>query len=378
MSKTIKYSYCVNENNELVHISNMTSETKHGSQLYCLQCGHVMIPKLGEKRVRHFAHKQSYACDGESYLHKLAKRKIREKFMSSETFPIVFNRQTYCSEKDNCRFFSSEECGQESVRVKSDLKQWEGKVVYDTCEEEIKIGEFRPDLLLTCSTMPKRVPVFIEIFKTHQSEEPKITSGNKIIETFKIESEADIENIIKNGFVEQINCVTYNFEPKIQAKRLTSSAPVKRFALSSNGIARIYNYTDVRCDQLNNKINSNSIIELNIIDSSRYKYSENVDVESREAAWDIMTYFRMGLMYLKHKGMDVRNCILCRFYCYNEFVGKHICVRYKKLNLRDSHPEQNYAQNCPSYRIDQEYLKITYAQLKKEVTEVSGENSQEQ
>lgn len=377
MSKTIKYSYCVNEKNELVHISDITNVTKHGSQLYCLQCGHVMIPKLGEKRVRHFAHKQSYACDGESYLHKLAKRKIREKFMSSETFPIVFNRQTYCSEKDNCRFFSSEECGQESVRVKSDLKQWEGKVVYDTCEEEIKIGEFRPDLLLTCSTMPKRVPVFIEIFKTHQSEEPKITSGNKIIETFKIESEADIKNIIKNGFVEQINCVTYNFEPKIQAKRLTSLAPVKRFVLKSNGIARIYNYMDVRCDQLNCRFDPDSEIELNIIDYSRYT-DENRDDNKLEEAYDIMTYFRKGLMYLKHKGMDIRNCILCRFYCYNGFVGKHICVRYKKLNLRDSHPEQNYAQNCPSYRIDQEYLKITYAQLKKEVTEVSGENSQEQ
>lgn len=370
MTKTIKYSYCINEKNELVHISDITNETRRSSKLYCLQCGLEMVPKLGSgAREKHFAHKQECACNGESYLHKLAKRKIREKFMSSETFPVEFSSKRYCREKDKCSFFSSEWCCEE-ISVKRDLKKWEGKVIYDTCEEEIKIGDFRPDLLLTCSTMPKRVPVFIEIFKTHRSDESKINSGYKIIETNRIESETDIESFIRNGFLEHYNCMTYNFEPKMKAKRLTASAPVKRFVLSSNDIARIDKYRDVRCDQLNKKINSNSIIELNIKDNSRYKYSENMDMESLMAAWDIMTYLRKGLMYLKHKGMDVRNCMLCRFYCYNEFVGQHICVLYKKLNLRNSHPEQIYAQNCPSYRIDQEYLNIPYTQLEKDVSEV--------
>ena len=56
-------------------------------------------------------------------------------------------------------------------------------MVYDTCQEEVKVGEFRPDLLLTGPMDEKLGPVFIEVYKTHESDEPKVTSQYKIIET---------------------------------------------------------------------------------------------------------------------------------------------------------------------------------------------------
>ena len=71
--KQIKYSYCVDEEGVLVHINSLTDATRHARKLLCLQCGQEMVANLGEKKVWYFSHKAETACDGESYLHKLAK-----------------------------------------------------------------------------------------------------------------------------------------------------------------------------------------------------------------------------------------------------------------------------------------------------------------
>lgn len=46
--------------------------------------GQELVARLGQHNTKHFSHKSDTACDGESYLHKLAKRRIKEKFDSSE------------------------------------------------------------------------------------------------------------------------------------------------------------------------------------------------------------------------------------------------------------------------------------------------------
>ena len=86
--RKIKYSYCLNENNELVHISSVSADNRHSHTFRCLECGQELIAKIGKIKVPHFAHGADTACDGESYLHKLAKRRIREKFMSADSFPL--------------------------------------------------------------------------------------------------------------------------------------------------------------------------------------------------------------------------------------------------------------------------------------------------
>lgn len=70
--KQIKYSYCLDENKNLVHISSVTDENRHSRTFFCLECGQPMIAKIGKVKVPHFAHAADTACDGESYLHKLA------------------------------------------------------------------------------------------------------------------------------------------------------------------------------------------------------------------------------------------------------------------------------------------------------------------
>ena len=288
--RQIKYKYCIDENENLVCIDNVTDATRHAHKWRCLECGQEMVPNLGTKKAWYFSHKADTACDGESYLHKLAKRRICEKFKSAESFPVTFVKDVPCSQHKTCLFFHESECQVRSTSPRFNLKKW-----YDTCQEEVHVGEFRPDLLLTCSTMPNRKPVFIEIYKTHQSGDVKVNSKHKIIETIQIKSEADIENIINNEFVEGKNCQTFNFNPDLPPQR-KGDVPITRFFLFRNGAVYVYKEVDyaICCDKLNEKVNPNSICELNIKEVGIELWGENAHNRTLDS-------YESGLIYLIKK-----------------------------------------------------------------------------
>ena len=359
----IKYSYCLNENNKLIHISSVTVENRHSHIFRCLECGQELIAKIGKIKAPHFAHGKDVACNGESYLHKLAKRRICEKFLFSESFPITFNRDVTCSDAKMCPCYVKEGCITENVPIHSDLKRLQGKVIYDTCLEEVRIGEFQPDILLTCSSIPERGPVFIEIFKTHQSEEPKLTSGYRIVETMQIKSEEDIDNIIDQGFIEGENCCTFNFNPKLPSIK-KKDIPIDRFVLFKTGAAKVYRALDynVMCDRINQRVHSQSIQELNM--------KERIDIWGDIATTHRLDSYQTGLVYFVKKGIPIKNCILCRYYKYNDYYSNYICVLYKTLGAPSPFTHQTIANTCPRYELNQELMNHPLSELEKEVSEV--------
>lgn len=54
------------------------STAKRNEKYFCPICGELMNPHMGKVRRWHFVHKNAGNCSYESYLHKLAKIKIRE------------------------------------------------------------------------------------------------------------------------------------------------------------------------------------------------------------------------------------------------------------------------------------------------------------
>lgn len=319
-----------------------------------------MVANLGTKKAWYFSHKADTACDGESYLHKLAKHRIREKFSSSDSFPITFVRNVPCNQQDKCIFFNNPECQIRNVPIPFDLKKW-----YDTCQEEITVGEFRPDLLLTCSTKPDREPIFIEVYVTHPSEDAKIYSKYKIIETMQIESEDDIESIINNKFLEDKNCLTINFNPVFPSLR-GAPIPITRFVLFKNGAALIYKELDyeVFCNKLNEKIEPNSVCELNMKGVGIEIWGENANDKTLDS-------YESGLIYLvKKKNWLIKNCIICNFRKYSEWSREYICVRYKSLGAQYKYPKQTMAKDCLYYQIDTEKMNYPLSELEKIISEV--------
>lgn len=361
--KQIKYCYCLNENNELVHISSVSLESRHNKTYRCLECGNELVAKIGKIKIPHFAHRADTACDGESYLHKLAKRRIRKKFMSADSFSITFVRDVPCQDSGRCPCCTQSNCFERDISIPSDLKNWNGNVVYDTCQEEVRLGEFQPDLLLTCSTKPDRKPVFIEVYKTHQSEEPKVNSDYRIIETMKIKTEGDIDDIIERGFIEGQNCRTFNFSPILPSIK-KKDIPIDRFVLFQSGAATIYRAVDyiVMCDKLNQRVDSNSVRELNIRGS--------IDIWGNLAANKQLDSYQTGLVYLVKKGLVIKNCILCKFYKFNDYYTSYICILYKSFGAQSPKPKQSMANTCPRYELNQELMNHPLSELEKCVSEV--------
>lgn len=362
----VKYSFCVDENGRLVHVRNLTPATRHAHKLYCLQCGQEMVANLGERKSWYFSHKAETACNGESYLHKLAKRRIREKFLNENSFPIVFCRNVPCCESPKCPCCSEEYiCQKQDVKIRSDLRVWEDKLLYDKCQEEMSFDGFRPDLLLTCSAKPDREPIFIEIFKTHPSNEKKVNSSYKIIETNKIRTEEDIEDILNRGFVEGDNCTTYNFNPQLPLIRI-SNMPIDRFVLFKNGAAKVYKASDyfVTCDKINSYCHHNSEVELNM-------RGQRIDLWGDNVVSGKLDSYQKGLIFLVKKGMTIRNCILCKFYKYNISYSAPICILYKKLELGSPFPKQTMANKCQQFELNPELLSHSIKELEKEVSIIS-------
>lgn len=357
MGNEIKYSYCYDEQKNIVHIRTVTPQNKHEHKYKCIVCGEEMIANTGEVKRYYFSHAKKSSCSKESYLHKLGKTLIKQKFDEENEFPIEFNRKISCCEHNNCINLNKNYC-RVNVSKKLDLKKIKNTVLYDTCEEEISVENFRADLLLSLSTNLNQPKILIEIYKTHKSTHKKIRSNYRLIETKQIDSEDDINDIIQNGFIEGVNCTLYNFNPQFDSVK-KDDIPITRFVYYKTGKAFVYRALDyiIYCDKIHEKVKSSSLYELNLRSGF---CDDGLAIED----------YNLGLLYLLRKGVEIKNCSLCRFYKYNEFKNSMICVLYKQLQLEHFKPKLEYASQGNRFTIKSEYDQYTIEVLKKYVSEV--------
>ncbi|MBQ3580888.1 MAG: hypothetical protein II975_07880 [Bacteroidales bacterium] len=175
--KPLLYEYADDENGCLTHIDNAIV----GRQYSCIACGEPLLIKASksQKKRKHFSHKSNVFCEGESYIHKLYKRLIREKFYREDTFVVKYYVSQICQNTEKCeikRFLKQKKCNTIYMR-QLDLKK-----EYDICKEEFMYNGFIGDLVLMNSKNPNKEPLFIEVDHTHSCDEMKISSGIRIIE----------------------------------------------------------------------------------------------------------------------------------------------------------------------------------------------------
>lgn len=346
MRGEIKYSYCLDENNNLVHIKSIVANEVSKHHYVCIECGNEMHPRIGKIKSPHFAHNPGVSCHGESYLHKLAKRKFKEHFDSSGKFRLLQSHEVSCENKDNCAFYGNYKCFHNNSR-RHNLKEF-----YDTCKEEVPIKGFVADLLISKSDKKDREPVLIEVLVTHACEKRKIESGLKIIETMNIEYESDIDDIIRNGFIEGKNCKLHNFKPlpRMELKK----RPIDRFILHASGGATTQT---IYCKDVNVRIEKDSIAELNVNSDKLLNYLHSF--------YD-RAFLMVGLIYLKRKGVDVRNCLLCKFYCLHHYYYTSICKLYKKYGTPKS-PKQTSAMKCQYFSVSYDVINKIDSELLNDV-----------
>lgn len=206
-NSNIKYKYAFDENHNLVNINDVIKEDRRQKKFYCISCGKELIPRLGNIRVKHFAHKSSEeasTCNKETYLHSLGKLLIKNKFDNEKAFNISFLKYCNCHNASQCSSFSPDTCKATYLHTVN-LKEY-----YDKCECEKRIGDFVADVLI--SSDKEDIPeILIEIKYTHACTESKINSGYKIIE-ITVETEEELTKIVSGDLTEGQSIVYYGFD----------------------------------------------------------------------------------------------------------------------------------------------------------------------
>jgi len=203
--KDIKYKNALDENDNVVSIEDVTPSDRELHSYTCIGCGDILIPKLGDRNAHHFSHKPGFVCNPETYLHKLAKKIIKETWDSKDKFYISYKQNHYCDGDNTCPFFDNIICTTYKYET-FDLKKY-----YDICSVEEDINGFVADILISNSKKPKDESILIEIAVTHKNSQQKNESGLKIIE-IKIENEDDAK-ALKSGYIEKSEKITfYNFK----------------------------------------------------------------------------------------------------------------------------------------------------------------------
>lgn len=325
-----QYAYIEGDRDKIVSINDITNDNRRQYKFRCIGCGHELLPRAvdSEYRKPHFYHKEVINCSGETYLHKLAKRVIKNKFDTEPTFLVEYDVVRDCINNE-CKYRNFL-CRKESDPYRIDLKKY-----YDTCTEEASINDFVADLLLTDSNNPQREPILIEVCVTHPCDEYKIKSKLRIIE-IKIREEQDIRDLL--GRKEICECKTWskkgnyvkfiNFKIEFSFQRHTK---IQRYVYIPENSP--YGYlTEVECNNAKYKLRTDSVIELNVVNKQG-----NILCDLRD----------MLLWMSKHKGM--RRCNLCKFYYSTQYEQSPICRLSKKYG-KPAHPSMDEAERCRSYQ----------------------------
>lgn len=276
-----RYALC---NGQIMCIDDVTKDIRKSSTFTCIGCGHEMSAALGDVREHYYRHKNSESCSHETYLHNLAKKRIKELFDSQDSFLIHYKAINSCDLYGVCKLHRC----QNSFGQKIDLKEF-----FDTCELEKVCGNFRPDVLLTHSEYPNR-RLFIEIHVNNPCSPEKIGSGIKIIEI-----DVFNEDTIIYPFHEQLqNVHFYNFKFN---RKIVPSTVLERYSLL---------------------VHEDGTKEFKIDSIDCFKKDEHIE----DAEFDMIirkpnnniNLNMLGLAQTMIRGTNVYNCAFCRKY--------HTCV----------------------------------------------------
>lgn len=310
--RSIKWGYALNKDNVLTSILDASKTDE--KEFHCLNCGDAMVKRCGEHNEFHFAHKKC-KCSYETYLHNLAKTRIKQWLEKSTTIDVYFEQRAYC-----LKLKDSGICDiQKDAKVccfKEKTTHYNVRKSLDMCELEkqktIKDIIFTPDILWYSSKNENDF-IFIEIFVKHECSDQKKESGARIIE-FKIENEADINYIVSHNFIKNGSDVRYyGFKPHDTYDDISPDAKacIDKFIVYESG--KTFSTT---CTCLNYmKHNPKSIFELSIV--------QDVDSSYKAKNWGIAEALRRRL--------SVGNCQMCKFYHSNDFYDIQKCNKHKAL-----------------------------------------------
>lgn len=345
-SSKIKYRYALDSQENLIDIRDLKKhELLKTDKFFSVDFKQEFIPRLGENRQKHFAHKHQVEIFGstETYLHCLGKKVFYNEYSlclkTNSPFFLNYAKDVKCN-RLNEKYGTT--CCLETEIIKFDLTTYFTEILVEKKDEE-----FIPDLLLLNPITKEKI--YIEIAVTHFSSNEKKHSGNRIIE-FTLRNEDDIKSItdFKDGFDEN-NVQYYNFKRKEKIGTFCTIGNChKKFNLFNVSVTGKCNLNILKESDLEKNIEKYKLTtiwsivepqqELNIEDDYFYEGNTIKDI--------FVDYIHKAF---KEK-VKVKNCYLCKYHatntswCYIE--GEPIFCKFLKKTCNS-----NQATKCEYFRV---------------------------
>jgi hypothetical protein len=285
------YRFAINSRNRVCSVETLKREgVPVLGPFRCVDCGEELIPRLGKKNIRHFAHTSESNCSRETYLHKLGKRLFIETYSDcvkdSRAFTLGLITKHQCVTYEDQLDFS---CEFERIQ------DYDITAHFDDVAEEAPFGGFTPDVLLRSTTSGE--VIFVEIAVSHPCTQEKIGSGHRIIE-FTLQSEEDAD-LLLGGVVKEgtANVVLFNFKPKAIRGRFCSDDCVhgtfSYFVVDRRGNASVLTGTPS--------------------DIAKEIGSPNIVFSAPGGKGDVGNQLRSFVKKAVQEGISVRSCFACEF-----------------------------------------------------------------
>lgn len=339
----VKYRYALDSNGEIVSAESLVGTTSRCTYT-CVSCERELIARVnGTIQRPHFGHKSVIECNGETYLHRLAKKAFVETFQKCQRegvpFTIRFDAPRVCN---RFKSLTKRVCDVGNDRHEYDLTQY-----YTDLRVEKRDGEFIPDVSLHSTDRPDDI-VYIEIAVTHFLSEEKTRSGKRIIE-IPVSDEDDIDRI-RNASVDDEHATFKGFFPTINvipdAECNCARENYFAFYVFRSGKAFL-DHGSLR--SLQNKINSmkSSLLWLHL--TKERPHNDGYGYYNEETP---STLFVTNVNHAFSKKVPFKNCYLCRYHgqSWDESTEHGVyCKTYRKsCNSNDANTCDRY--RLPKYR----------------------------
>jgi hypothetical protein len=335
-----QYRFAYNSDQEVIDVLELPSDREELSDQYiCFGCDNPLIAKTrGEKREKHFAHKNRLSCNEETYLHRLAKMTFYRTYLdcleNNEKFLIDLTYTKVCRKYEQIVGHS---CNRGSLSKTHDLT-----IFYDSINLETRDDSFIPDLLLYNSKNADQ-KLYIEIAVTHFLSDEKILSENRIIE-IPIETEDDIAKILSKRLTES-DVSFINFDrPSGSVTDAECTCAQKKyyyFIIYDSGKC-IVDDTTIR--EIESKIRK-------VSSAAKYiKLRYFSDSDHIDRGW----LFKDFVEEARKSGFPLKNCLLCRMAGpnFNTFSDDKIFCKKKRVGCNS-----NAAADCKNFWLGEEYGK---------------------
>lgn len=342
---TVQYAYALNSSGDVVHINQAHDRSDYYK---CIDCKNILIPKRGEVKSWHFAHKSTVLCSGETYLHKLGKQVFYEEFSKciAQKLPFFIELPT----QKECTHYK--EIGASCITGLT-FPRYDFTKYFDKIELEKHDDGFIPDLKLT--SKGSTVKVYVEIAVTHKVTTIKRDSGHRIIE-IELSGEKDVQ-MIKGHCItnrKNIKVSTFNFKSDSQSKDFCAGQCNEKFHflhVDQDGSCGVVH--NIALPIISKFIKSEDIQYHKILPVSKHKY----DTLSRISKHLIATAL--------DNGIEAKDCGLCKYhgdnteYSHpgngtNQYVSqgnRWVFCKWKRDDVCS-----NSAVNCQAYRPHSEYI----------------------